>query len=123
MPNKIIPLEKPITLFAKEIASIELREPTARDYAQLGEPRLIFHSPEGGGFALEQPDVIRQYLERCIVHDSTDAVIALMSLSDMIAIKGELFDFFGDAVARATAQWSRLSSSESTRSAGPSAAA
>jgi hypothetical protein len=98
-------LEKPVTLFGAQISEVRVNEPTGLQYLQLGDPRMAVSMGDGGGYWIEQPKVIQDYLERILDHGdgrSKDggSLLALLSLADVKAIKGALFGFFLPASAR-----------------------
>jgi hypothetical protein len=106
MTTKTIVLEKPVTLFGAQISEVRIKEPTGLQYLQLGEPRLAVSLGEGG-YWIEQPKVIQDYLDRILDHGDGKtkdggALIALLSFTDAGAIKAALFDFFRPAAATLT---------------------
>lgn len=114
MPNKIVMLSNPIMLHGKSIDRIELREPRGGDFVLIGEPRVLVYNPSGSGYWVEQPGVIGQYMEKCIVNSDLGAdLISLLSLDDAIALKEETLGFFVDAAERRAARKSTSSSSGS----------
>ena len=62
---------------------------------------------DGGGYWIEQPKIIQDYLDRVLDHGdgrSKDggSLLALLSFTDARAIKAALFDFFRPAAATPT---------------------
>lgn len=102
--KKTIRLEKSVKLFGVDIHEVHVKEPTGLQYLQLGEPRLAVSLGEGG-YWIEQPKIIQDYLDRLLdCGDGKDggALLALVSLTDAKALKGALFDFFRPAAATPT---------------------
>jgi hypothetical protein len=104
--TKTITLEKPVTLFGAQISEVRIKEPSGLQYLQLGEPRLAVSLGEGG-YWIEQPKIIQDYLDRVLDHGdgrSKDggSLLALLSFTDARAIKAALFDFFRPAAATLT---------------------
>jgi hypothetical protein len=95
-----IELVDAIQWHGQPLAAIELKEPTGAQYADLGEPRLIVRLADGGGYWIEQPTVIRAYLERCIAHEGGADLLSLMSLADAMRVKEQLIGFFTSAAAK-----------------------
>jgi hypothetical protein len=105
--TKTIVLEKPITLFGAQISEVRVNEPSGLQYLQLGDPRMPVSMGDGGGYWIEQPKIIQDYLERLVDHGdgrSKDggSLLALLSFTDARAIKAALFDFFRPAAATLT---------------------
>lgn len=92
------------------IDTVELKEPSGALYAQLGEPRILVRNADGG-YYVEQTDVIRRYLDKCILHQDGSTLLGLMSLSDVMKLKEELFGFFAVAEAKIIAERALSSSS------------
>ena len=102
MPEtKTITLLVPIEHHGATLASLELREPSGALYAQLGEPRILVRTA-AGGYWVEQPDTIKRYLDRLIVHQDGAVLLGLMSMPDVMRLKEELFGFFAAAEAKIT---------------------
>jgi hypothetical protein len=115
MPNVTVKLSKPIEAMAgkRPTAEVELREPNGGLYVKLGEPRMLVFNASGSGYWVEQPDVVKAYLEACIVHDLGGDLVNFMTLEDAMSTKEALFSFFSDAAGRVAARRSTLSSSAS----------
>lgn len=111
MPNKVIQLATPITLFGKTLDRLELREPKGGEYIAIGEPRVLVYTPSGSGYWVEQPGVLQKYVEKCILHELGEDIIHLLSLDDAMELKESIVGFFVDAAARRAARKSTVSSS------------
>jgi hypothetical protein len=116
---KAIRLSKPIELFGKSIAEIELKEPRGGMYVRLGDPRVLVFNASGSGYWVERDEITKAYLEELVAcpnnADVTGGVIVnLMALEDVMEAKEQLFLFFTDAAARRAAKKSTPSSSGPT---------
>jgi hypothetical protein len=94
-----ITLQKPVSLFGVEVREIRVKEPTGLQYLQLGDPRMPVSMGNGGGYWIEQPKIIQDYLERVLDYGdgrSKDggSLLALLSFADAKVVKQSLFDFF-----------------------------
>lgn len=108
---EIVELAHPFDLFSKRIAAVKLKEPTGYHYAKYGDPRILVHTAAGGGYFVEQPDVINKYLEACIDHDQGSDLIQMLSLEDSMEVKRTLLSFFEEADRSRLARRSTRSSS------------
>ena len=99
MTSKTIHLEKPFVLFDKQVTELEIKEPTGRQYADIGEPFVYIRNADGAVYSVEQTDVIKSFLDVCIAHDSGAHILGLLSLIDFKKVKRALLDFFTDADA------------------------
>ena len=102
-----ITLQKPVSLFGVEIREIRVKEPTGLQYLQLGDPRMPVSMGNGGGYWIEQPKIIEDYLDRVLDYGDGKAkdggaLLALLSFADARAVKKALFDFFREAAAEPT---------------------
>ena len=111
--SRTIKLTKPISIHGQTLLTLTLKEPRGLDYIELGEPRLAVRMADGGYYLVEQPAVVKAYLDRCIDHDAGDFLIALMSLADAQNLKAALFDFFDPAAGTHGASPSPTSSGDS----------
>ena len=110
-PTEKITLAAPFQLFGKTVSEVELTEPTGGLYSLLGEPRILVHSASGGGYYIDQPDVIRNYLEKCVKHETGADIVKMLSLEDAREVRQVLLNFFEAADARRVARKLTLSSS------------
>jgi hypothetical protein len=94
-----VELANPIEWFSKKVTVLKIKEPTGHLYVTIGEPRILVHTNSGGGYFVEQPAAITQYLERCIDHEAGADVLKLLSLEDAAEVKEVLLSFF-EAVAQ-----------------------
>jgi hypothetical protein len=105
-----IALSRPIVLHGQTIGHVNLKEPTGQAFIDLGEPRVMVHMINGGGYYVEQPETIKAYLETCVDHELGADLVKLMSLTDATRVKRALFDFFAAASATPIAPPSPTSS-------------
>lgn len=117
MASRTIKLTSPIQWHGETLTTLTLKEPRGRDYIDLGEPRLIVRMTDGGFYLVEQPAVIKAYLDRCIDHEAGDFLLTPLSLTDAQNLKSALFDFFSSAAAKPGASPSPTSSTEAGSSA------
>jgi hypothetical protein len=109
-----VKLTKPVEIFNKPVREVELKEPTGGVYVKLGEPRILVFNASGSGYFIEQPDVIKAYLDRQIEHEAGgEFVMGMLCLEDAITLKEALFSFFSDATSRISARKVTSSSSDS----------
>lgn len=98
MPTKSIKLTKPIQGHGRMFEAVTLREPTAREYLELGEPQ----SPVYRGQTVMMADndaTIAQYIERCIVEPNALLVVGQATLADIIKLREAVLGFFTEARA------------------------
>jgi hypothetical protein len=106
MDGKIIKLSTPIDVFGRSVTEITLREPRGGLYLRLGDPRLLVSSSDRGGYYVEQPEVIKAYLDALVEPVGSAEQLAIftgLSLADQMRLKWELFGFFSKAAADAAA--------------------
>ena len=112
MPEtKTVQLLTPIEHHGVTITHVGLKEPTGGLYARLGDPRVAVRQKDGG-YWVEQPDIIKAYLDKLIDHQDGAVLLGLMSMPDVMMLKEELFNFF--AVAEGTIIARRAAGSSST---------
>ena len=90
-----IPLTKPVVWHGETLTEIRLKEPSGIDFINLGEPRTaVFNGETGNGYYVEQPLIIKAYLEKCIEHEGGAMLLAQMNLADAQKLTGAFLDFF-----------------------------
>jgi hypothetical protein len=115
-------LTKPIVTHHGDTVSIELREPTGREFLEIGEP-FTWQRPVGGEpVMIEVPGVLQAYAERCLTRPGPEFMVQL-GLADMMRVKDALTGFFGDAQRAAFPDPSTSSSTSSASSAPESGSA
>jgi hypothetical protein len=100
-----VPLNDPIVWFDKRLDHIVLKAPTGGQFLALGEPRFLVRMNDGSAYWVEREEVVKLYISDLLTLDGTtpidsgDHILLTMSLTDAMAIKESLFDFFTDAAA------------------------
>ena len=85
------PLKGPNNLQVKEVI---LREPMYDDVIELGDPYMIAVTASKVPFQVENSEVIRAYLDRCIVEPKDPALLKQVNARTAIEIKDKLLAFF-----------------------------
>ena len=106
MPDVTLELLQPFEAFGEMVRDVEIKEPRAFDYLELGEPRIFARSPDGSIYAIEDIGVVRQYLARCVSKKDSRGqdmprLELMMALADIRRARETLIGFFSDA-AQAT---------------------
>ncbi len=114
MPNVKIKLTKPVQMFNKPIAEIELKEPNGSQFIMWGEPRSLVFNASGSGYWVENNEVIDKYLDMLLDYElGGKTILGMLSLEDAMAVKEALLGFFVAAAERLAARKSTASSSAS----------
>lgn len=93
-----ITLSEPAKVGNKEVSVVVLREPTAGEFFDLGEPMLLTQTDGGTSVIVHNNDVIMKYIRRCMVEPSGHLdFIDSLPLTDAVRLKGAVLDFFTDA--------------------------
>lgn len=99
-----IKLFEPIKWFDKAVTTLDLKEPTGRMFAELGEPRIWVRSKDGSGYWVEQTSVLSAYVEKSIGHEGGADLLREMSLVDVMQVKEALMGFFIEASSKILTQ-------------------
>jgi hypothetical protein len=118
MANVTIELLEP--KLGGEVSRVVLRPPTADEFWRLGEP-VRFVSTGSSIYQVEDPDIIRAYLDILVVEPNIKAHTKHLGLADAMRVREALFDFF--EAARGKMQPAAPSSSPSTSNGSPSSTA
>jgi hypothetical protein len=95
MKTVTIPLASPIPWHNKTVSEVVLREPRYEDFMELGDPYTVAFTREGGlPFVVENADVTRQYVERCMVEPASTLILGHVDLKTARKIKKAMLDFF-----------------------------
>jgi hypothetical protein len=94
--TKTIKLQKPVTWFDKPLSEISLKEPSALDFISIGEPQTLVRHADDSAYFIENDIAIGKYFERLLNVDGGISVLAVLSVTDGIALKRALFSFFTD---------------------------
>jgi hypothetical protein len=90
-----IALKSPLQGHDGAIKQITLRPPGYVDVMTLGEPYVLVKTKGEAMYALESPDVISAYIERCA--DVNPLLLAQASFEDALALKQAMLGFFAQA--------------------------
>jgi hypothetical protein len=91
----VIPLSKPLRAHGGEsITRIVLREPTFDEYNSIGDPWMIAASKDGAPFVVENVEVIKQYINRCVVEPKDTLLLNQASARVAKQVKEKLLTFF-----------------------------
>lgn len=99
----------------EKVGTLDIRAPNGQLHAMYGEPRILVYNPDGAGYYVDQPAVIRQYTEALVKHEGGADILPLLTLADSMLIRGAIIDFF-TAAAAAVALKKRTSSSSAPAS-------
>ena len=128
-----VKLLDPVGGHGGEVTEVVLREPTAEEFFELGEPRTTVFTTDpssvgmktsGRAVEMKQLDngpTLKRYIERCVVKPD-GLIVAQCSLRDAMRIKEEFLLFFDSALASASTPPATSSSSTSSSAAPQSAA-
>jgi hypothetical protein len=102
MPVTVLTLLHPFEAFGAIVSEVEINEPRASDYLELGEPRIFARTPDGSFYAIEDIGVVKQYLARCVSKKDYHGkdmprVESMMALADIRRARETLIGFFSDA--------------------------
>lgn len=127
MPKTVtIPLGEGETLVDHQgtVTAIVIREPCFDDYIELGEPYSIGESdgarPQDGDgdgkvrFAVERPDVIKAYIQRCLVRPADPNLLSQSSARVGRKVRQAVLGFFRDGDEESEASTTSPGSSPST---------
>lgn len=97
MKTATIKLTGEVLVHGEPVKEIVIREPRGAELFSLGEPVLHSHSLTGGVLTetlVENDEIIRAYLNRCLEAPRDPSVFDQLSLADAKAVKKALLDFF-----------------------------
>lgn len=117
MAGKTVTLEQPIKWHRGNITEIRLREPKYRDFMSVGLPLTMVNVPGGGSFEQENITALGEWIERLC--DCEPTALELLSLTDTLALRGAVRDFFIELVARAASRSSTGSAEDLSSSSTP----
>jgi hypothetical protein len=84
-------LKGPNGLVVKELV---LREPDYDEIQDLGDPYMIAVTQSKIPFQVENTEVIKAYIARCIVEPKDPALLKQMKPYDVITLKDKMLSFF-----------------------------
>ncbi len=106
-----ITLAKPVLWHDQQVREIVVKEPTGALLMKHGNAVTWSQSAGGNTLSVEDPDVIRAYVEGCVAHEGGAALFNLLSLEDAFVVRDAVVGFF---TAARFAAWSRASTSSSS---------
>lgn len=93
-----VKLTTPISVDGKPVAEIILKEPGFDLYLQLGDPYTTARSREGTLFMVPRDEIIRDYVEKCLVSpDNPHDLMQISGLADAMKIRSAVLGFFSDS--------------------------
>jgi hypothetical protein len=96
-----VKLDEPVQWFNSLIGEIVVKEPTAAQFIEIGDPTIWARSLSGAVFQIEQGDAIKRYMDVCLDVENGGSFLALLPMSEGQKIKGALLGFFSaPAVSR-----------------------
>lgn len=120
--TKVVKLKKPLATHAGPIKQIVIREPTFDEYMVFGDPYTVAGGSDGTPFAVENIEVIKQYLGICLVEPKDPALLAQAGASVARKVKNTLLSFFPDAEGEdAASETAPTTSSSAATDANPTA--
>jgi hypothetical protein len=92
--KQIISIQTPLEAPEGKVNRIVLREPTFDEYLSYGDPFSIAYTENGTPFGVENPEVIKRYINACLVEPKDPAI--LMQAGAFVAreVKNKLLGFF-----------------------------
>lgn len=96
--QKTVTLLDPVPFAGRNIDSLTLREPTARDYGLYGEPAVHTRSADGSWIIVDNTEAVMGYVRACLP-ELERGVIDHIGLADTLRLKDAVLGFFADARA------------------------
>lgn len=96
MSDVIVKLKKPVTAHNELISEVVLREPRAHDFFTLGDPYVVARNDDGSMFPVEDRNIIKDYIDRCVVKPDP-MLLGMIGLADAMAVKEAVLGFFVSA--------------------------
>lgn len=91
----VIPLSKPLRAHGGEsIKQIVLREPMFDEYNNIGDPWMIAASKDGAPFVVEDREIIKQYMNLCIIEPKDRLLLSQAGARVAKQVKEKLLTFF-----------------------------
>lgn len=126
MADATVPLSRSYAAAGGKVSSLTFRQPKWDDFVALGaieewQPAGDLDPSTGRGRAIliHHHDVVAQYAERCLTAPDESGVLALLDLTDVLAVHEAIEDFFTKARASRTRP---TGSSGSTENPSPTSA-
>ncbi|UDL95507.1 hypothetical protein LGH83_04600 [Lichenihabitans sp. PAMC28606] len=91
-----IPVPEGLVAHGVVTHEVILKEPTYEDYLDLGEITTLGKAPDGTLFSVQNSEVLRSYIAKCLVHPKDPIILGQGGLKLARAIKGAVQGFFQD---------------------------
>lgn len=118
--KEIINLKTPLEAPEGKVSRIVLREPTFEEYLSYGDPYTIASTDAGSLFSVENAEVIRRYINLCLVEPKDPAILLQAGASVAREVKNRVLGFFqpveADEVSTTSGTNSPLPGSDQTAS-------
>ena len=111
-----IPVPEGIITHGGIVHEIILKEPSVETYLELGDIVTIARAPDGSTFWVENGEILRAYIARCLVQPRDPLAISQCSLRIGRAIKGSVLDFFRTETSAGEASPTQQTTSSSVSS-------
>lgn len=95
--QEVIPLRTPLRTPEGEVRQVVLREPTFDEYFTIGDPYNIAYTQTGTGFAVENAENIRRYIDVCLVEPKDPAILVQGNAQLAREVKRVMLGFFQPA--------------------------
>lgn len=93
--TEIIPLKKPLKAPNDQLVrQIVIREPTYDEYLEYGDPYTVAEALGGTPFAVENAEVIRQYIKLCLVEPADPQILTQGNAALGRKVKQTILSFF-----------------------------
>ena len=90
---KTVDLSRTYAAHDEAIKAVRLKEPTADDYFDFGEPMEIQRTEDGLPVVIENRVALKGYIERCLVGIDI-AIVGTFAMEDGRRIRNAMLDFF-----------------------------
>lgn len=98
MPEiETIKLKKPLESPHGKVFQIVLREPTYTEYLEHGDPYTIASTEGGALFSVENPEVIKRYINLCLLEPKDPATLLQAGAAVAREVKNRMLGFFQSA--------------------------
>lgn len=92
MKETTITLIEPIKGHEGPITALTVREPTYREYFEIGDPQIIAKNPDDTIYAVDNDKALQAYADKCINLDPL--LLKQLCLADAMQVRGAILDFF-----------------------------
>ncbi len=114
-----IPVQGGLITHGGIVHEVVLKPPSYDDFLTLGEIETYGKAPDGTVFMVENGEVLRSYIAKCLVEPKDPLALGQGGMKLARAVKGAVMGFFRDDVsAEEQSQTSQTTSSSSASPAG-----